>query len=144
MCFLTMRLNFELSLLGNTYNQEINELLLGIINNSDSVRILEFVYSIKSEICISESVLGAITRRIDEIPKDKLPTNPFILMYMLLLLEGNNKSQERIRQKFLGTDMWHCGLMEDGKEFSDPKYIRMNLILTGLMKSLHTFRQILI
>lgn len=121
-------LNFELSLLGNTYNQEVNELLLGTINNSDSVRILEFVYSIKSEICISESVLGAITRRIDEIPKDKLPTNPFILMYMLLLLEGNNKSQERIRQKFLGTDMWHCGLMEDGKEFSDPKYIRMNLI----------------
>lgn len=121
-------LNFELSLLGNTYNQEINELLLGTINNSDSVRILEFVYSIKSEICISESVQGAITRRIDEIPEDKLPTNPFILMYMILLLEGYNKSQERIRRKFLGTDMWHCGLMEDGKEFSDPKYIRMNLI----------------
>ena len=121
-------LNLELSQLGNTYNQEINELLLGTINNSDSVRILEFVYSIKSEICISESVLGAITRRIDEIPEDKLPTNPFILMYMLLLLEGINKSQERIRRKFLKTDMWHCGLMEDGKEFSDPKYIRMNLI----------------
>ena len=121
-------LNFELSLLGNTYNQEINELLLGTINNSDSVRILEFVYSIKSEICISESVQGAITRRIDEIPEDKLPTNPFSLMYMILLLEGYNKSQERIRRKFLGTDMWHCGLMEDGKEFSDPKYIRMNLI----------------
>lgn len=121
-------LNLELSQLGNTYNQEINELLLGTINNSDSVRILEFVYSIKSEICISESVQVAITRRIDEIPEDKLPTNPFILMYMLLLLEGINKSQERIRRKFLKTDMWHCGLMEDGKEFSDPKYIRMNLI----------------
>lgn len=121
-------LNLELSQFGNTYNKEINELLLGTINNSDSVRILEFVYSIKSEICISESVLGAITRRIDEIPEDKLPTNPFILMYMLLLLEEINKSQERIRRKFLKTDMWHCGLMEDGKEFSDPKYIRMNLI----------------
>ena len=121
-------LNFELSLLGNTHNQEINELLLGTINNSDTVRILEFVYSIKSEIYISESVQEAITRRIDEIPEDKLPTNPFILMYMLLLLEGKNKSQERIRRKFLKTDMWHCGLMEDGKEFSDPKYIRMNLI----------------
>ena len=125
-----IRLNFELSLLGNTYHQEINELLLVIINNSDSVRILEFVYSIKSEICISESVQGAITRIIDKIPEDKLPINPFILMYMLLLLEGNNKSQERIRRKFLRTDMWHCGLMEDGKEFSDPKYIRMNMIGT--------------
>ena len=123
-------LNFELSLLGDTHNQEINELLLDTINNSETVRILEFVYTIKSEICTSESIQGAITRRIDEIPEEELPTNPFLLMYMLILLEGNNKSQKRIRQKFLSTDMWHCGLMEDGSEFSDPRYIRMNLIGT--------------
>ena len=120
--------NLGIKHIGDELDQEIDGLLLDTIKNTDSERIIEFVYLIKSEISISKSVEEAIVQRINEISDNNLSENPFILMYMLLLLKGDVNSQKRIKQKFLKTNIWHCGLMDDGNGFSDPKYIRMNLI----------------
>lgn len=120
--------NLGIRHIGNELDQEIDGLLLDTIKNTDSERIIEFVYLIKSEISISKSVEKAIVQRINEISEDNLSENPFVLMYMLLLLKGDVNSQKRIKQKFLKSNIWHCGLMDDGNGFSDPKYIRMNLI----------------
>ena len=123
-----IRNNLGIKLIGDELDQEIDGLLLDTIKNTGSERIIEFVYLIKSEICISKAVEKAIVQKINEISEDNLSENPFVLMYMLLLLKGDVNSQKRIKQKFLKSNIWHCGLMDDGNGFSDPKYIRMNLI----------------
>ena len=88
-----------IKLIGDELDQEIDGLLLDTIKNTGSERIIEFVYLIKSEICISKAVEKAIVQKINEISEDNLSENPFVLMYMLLLLKGDVNSQKRIKQK---------------------------------------------
>ena len=134
--------NLDLSSIGGYLNPRTELILVSTINNSTSQRIFEFVSRITKEIKVNDSVINATFDKLRSIPDAELSNNPFILMNMLLFSKNDELLQKRIRPIFLQTDMWHCGLMDDGNGYSDPKYIRLNLLQNDISWSSEEFEYI--
>ena len=127
--------NLSLRCLGGKLNDEAEKLLMHIILKSDSENVYELVYLINSGVGLTATLKEAIRNRIDKIPEGKMPENPNNLVCMILLLPANDTLRNNIKSQFLQTDMWYCGLKNEGKWTTDPRYIRLNLLQDDIIWS---------
>lgn len=119
--------NLNLGYLGTSLSGELENLLLSVIHNTKSQRIFAFIAAINDDIPVSHKIINAAVDKMRSIKEDELTNNPFTLMNMILFSNKDEALQQMLRPKFLQTDMWHCGLIEDGSGYSNPRYIRMNI-----------------
>ena len=134
--------NLDLHNLGTCVNEETEKIILSVISNADSQKVFELIYNINEEINVGDNAVHAALEKMKSIPEDALSDNLFVLMNMLLFAKNDEVLQKRIRPKFLQTNMWHCGLMDDGKGYSNPQYIRFNLLQDKIIWSDEEFNYI--
>ena len=60
---------------------------------------------------------------------NEMPKNRVSLFQLTNLTCDNSEAIEKIKQRYLSMDIWHCGVLSD-KEFgwTEPQYIRLNLL----------------
>ena len=120
--------NLSLKRLDGKLDAESEELIMHIIRTSSSDNIYELIYRLNSQIELSTSILEALKKRIDTIPDSNLPKDPNTLIDVILLLPQNSAAQKRYKRQFLHSDIWFCGLMDNGKGITAPIYIRLNFL----------------
>ena len=61
---------------------------------------------------------------VDEIPKDRV-----VLYQLTNLTYDDHEAIEKVKQRYLSMDIWHCGVLSDNEfGWTEPKYIRLNLL----------------
>lgn len=123
-----IRDNVQISNISSEWQTDTINVLVNLTQDSKSDSLFDLLYHISGEKELPKTALDAISTRILHTSDENLPKSPTVLTYMLFLTHSNNDLQTRIKSKIASKNIWHCGLMEDGKSFTDPKYIRLNLL----------------
>lgn len=110
------------------WSQETISLLETIIIKSKPELSCELVYVLNEDKELPKKLISMLIDRLKLLSSDDYPQNAFTLMYMFLVCQEDSELHSKIMNAILHKNIWHCGLMEDGKSYSNPKYIRLNLL----------------
>lgn len=110
------------------WTDELIGKLIDLLEKTDSSYIFELIYVLNKEKSLDNLIIDRTITKMRALSVNEYPSNPFKLTYMLLLANSDKKLQSCIKDVLLKFDIWHCGLMDDGNGYSDPKYIRLHLL----------------
>ena len=109
--------------------QEIENLLIGLIADYPNNDITELMYVLdKEEGLLSEKLKRQFIEQVSETALDNLPQGLALSLYLCLLCKSDPETMKKAKTNLLNHDIWHCGVMENGKGWSAPNYLRLNVL----------------
>lgn len=110
------------------WSKKTISLLKTIISTSKPESSAELIYVLNEAKQVPSELIDLLKYRLKQLSSEDYPQNPFTLMYMFLACQDDPELHSTIMNAILQKDLWHCGLMEDGMSYSDPQYLRLNLL----------------
>ena len=110
----------------NNIPNNIWKSLKDLIVNYPSVDITELFYLLEDDI-MTKDVKQLFVDKVKEIGEDNLPQDSSSSFYLCCLTKDNAPVLKIAKKLLLKHDIWHCGVLEDGKTWSTPNYIRLNV-----------------
>lgn len=107
---------------------EINNMLIALIGDYPKNDITELMYVLDKEGQLTEGIKCQFIKRVSEIDSDELPQELALSLYLCLLCKDDPETLKKAKTKLLGHNIWHCGVMENGKGWSAPNYLRLNAL----------------
>lgn len=104
----------------------LKELLTPLIDNYPKVDIAELMLYLINMKMIDDDLKNYFIDRILATNIEELSQNLSSACYLCLLAKDNATLQNRAKQILLKHDVWHCGIMKDGKGWATPNYIRLD------------------
>ena len=109
--------------------QEIEDLLIGLIADYPKNDITELVYVLdREEVLLSKKLKRQFIEQVSETALDNLPQELALSLYLCLLCKSDPETMKKAKTNLLNHNIWHCGVMENGKGWSAPNYLRLNVL----------------
>lgn len=107
---------------------EIENMLIALIGDYPNYDITELMYVLDKEGQLAEEIKCQFIKRVSEIDLDELPQELALSLYLCLLCKNNPETLKKAKTNLLNHDIWHCGVMKNGKGWSAPNYLRLNVL----------------
>jgi hypothetical protein len=107
---------------------EIENMLMALIGDYPNYDITELMYVLDKEGQLAEEIKCQFIKRVSEIDLDELPQELALSLYLCLLCKNDPETLKKAKTKLLSHNIWHCGVMENGKGWSAPNYLRLNVL----------------
>ena len=107
---------------------EIENMLIGLIGDYPNNDITELMYVLDKEDRLADEIKCQFIKRVSEIALDELPQELALSLYLCLLCKSDPETMRKAKTNLLNHDIWHCGVMENGKGWSAPNYLRLNVL----------------
>ena len=107
---------------------EIEDILIALIREYPNNDITELMYVLDKEGQLAEKIKCQFIKRVSEIDSDELPQELALSLYLCLLCKNDPETLKKAKTKLLSHNIWHCGVMENGKGWSAPNYLRLNVL----------------
>jgi hypothetical protein len=107
---------------------EIENMLIGLIGDYPNNDITELMYVLDKEGQLAEAIRCQFIKRVSEVALDELPQVLALSLYLCLLCKNDPKTMKKAKTNLLNHNIWHCGVMENGKGWSAPNYLRLNVL----------------
>ncbi len=107
---------------------EIENILIALIGDYPNNDITELMYVLDKEGQLAEEIKCQFIKRVSEIDLDELPQELALSLYLCLLCKNEPETLKKAKTKLLSHNIWHCGVMENGKGWSAPNYLRLNVL----------------
>lgn len=101
--------------------------LKGLISNYPQTDITELIFFMEDNEVMKEEIKDSFIERIINSNEDQLPQGRSSSIFLCLLTKKYPKALEISKRLLLKHNVWHCGVMTDGKGWSTPNYIRLNM-----------------
>ena len=98
-----------------------------LINSYPETDITELVFYMEENEIMTKEIKNAFVERIINSKEDKLPQGRSSSVFLCLLTKNYPGALEVSKRLLLKHNVWHCGVMADGKGWSTPNYIRLNM-----------------
>lgn len=107
---------------------EIENMIIALIGDYPKYDITELMYVLDKEGQLAEETKCQFIKRVSEIDLDELPQELALSLYLCLLCKNDSETLKKAKTKLLSHNIWHCGVMENGKGWSAPNYLRLNVL----------------
>ena len=98
-----------------------------LIANYPETDITELIFFMEDNEVMTKEIKDAFIERIIKSKEDQLPQGRSSSIFLCLLTKKYPKALEISKRLLLKHNVWHCGVMADGKGWSTPNYIRLNM-----------------
>ena len=122
-----IRYNLRIKHIKNNIPSNIWESFNDLIADYPSVDITELFYLLEEKDIMTKDVKQLFVNKVKEIGEDKLPQDSSSLFYLCCLTKDDATVLKITKKLLLKHDIWHCGALENGKTWSTPNYIRINV-----------------
>lgn len=107
---------------------EIENMLIALVREYPNNDITELMYVLDKEGQLAEEIKCQFIKRVSEIDLNELPRELALSLYLCLLCKNDPETLKKAKTNLLNHDIWHCGVMENGKGWSAPNYLRLNVL----------------
>lgn len=121
-----IRDNLHISYIKETIPNEIWSLLKDLIADYPNTDITGLIFFLGENDVMTQVIKDAFIEKIINTEEEKLPQGRSASFYLCLLTKENPLALKISKTLLLKHDVWHCGITEDGKGWSNPGYIRLN------------------
>ena len=121
-----IRDNLHISYIKETIPNEIWSLLKDLIADYPNTDITGLIFFLEENDVMTQLIKDAFIDKITNTDEEKLPQGRSASFYLCLLTKENPLALKISKTLLLKHDVWHCGITEDGKGWSNPGYIRLN------------------
>lgn len=122
-----IRYNLRIKHIKNNIPINIWKSLKDLIVDYPSVDITELFYLLEENDIMTKDVKQLFVDKVKEIGENNLPQDSSSLFYLCCLTKDDTTLLKIAKNLLLKHDIWHCGVLEDGKTWSTPNYIRLNV-----------------
>lgn len=98
-----------------------------LIASYPEIDITELIFFMEDNEVLKEEIKDAFIERIINSKEEQLPQGRSSSIFLCLLTKKYPKALEISKRLLLKHNVWHCGVMADGKGWSTPNYIRLNM-----------------
>lgn len=98
-----------------------------LIASYPEIDITELVFFMEDNEVMTKEIKDAFIERIIRLKENRLPQGRSSSFYLCLLTKEYPEALKIAKKLLLKNNIWHCGIMEDGKGWSTPNYIRLNV-----------------
>lgn len=121
---------------------EIENMLIVLIGDYPNNDITELMYVLDKEGQLAEAIRCQFIKRVSEIALDELPQKLALSLYLCLLCKSDPETMKKAKTNLLNHNIWHCGVMENGKGWSAPNYLRLNVLKSEIEWTDEEFKRI--
>lgn len=122
-----IRYNLQIRYIKGHVPDNIWTSLKGLISNYPKTDITELIFFMEDSEVMTVEIKDAFIERIIKSNEDQLPQGSSSSIFLCLLTKKYPKALEISKRQLLKHNIWHCGVMADGKGWSTPNYIRLNM-----------------
>jgi hypothetical protein len=128
--------------LNNHLTQDITDVINGLVLEYPDIDTTELLYVLNKKGILTQETKDLFAKTINSIDLEKLPQELSKLFYLCHLTKDHSDVQKKVKSLLLKQDIWYCGVKENGKSWSTPNYLRLNVIKNDIEWSSEDFRQI--
>lgn len=122
-----IRDNLQIKNIKNCVPDSVWARLKELIENYPETDITELVFFLEDNEVMTKELKDIFCNKVVGAGVDKLPQGRSSSFYLCLLTKDNPEALKVAKKLLLKHDVWHCGVMEDGKGWTSPNYIRLNV-----------------
>ncbi len=122
-----IRDNLQIRYIKNCVPCKVWSTLKELIDNYPETDITELFFFMEENEVMKQELKNLFCNKVIEVGTEKLPQDRSSSFYLCLLTKNNSKALRIAKKLLLKHDVWHCGIMTDGKGWSTPNYIRLNV-----------------
>lgn len=114
--------------------QEIQDLLIKLISEYPNVDTTELIYVLDQDCILTKEIKELFVLKVSETKQEKLSQTLALAFYLCLLTKDHPDTLRVAKSNLLKLNIWHCGVMDNGKGWSAPNYLRLNTLKTDEIK----------
>jgi len=122
-----IRDNLQIKYIKEHVHDDIWTSLKELIASYPEIDITELIFFMEENKVVTKEIKDAFIERITKSKVDQLPQGRSSSIFLCLLTKEYPKALEISKRLLLKHNVWHCGVMADGKGWSTPNYIRLNM-----------------
>lgn len=113
-----------------------------LIENYPQTDTTELIYYLDSTAIISDDIKSQFLDKVRNADIEILPHSLSSSLYLCLIARNDPDVLNIVKKIFLKQNIWHCGIMIDGKGWSSPHYIRLAALKDKIIWSDEDFEHI--
>ena len=121
-----IRDNLQIKYIKEHIPNEIWTSLRELIANYPNPDITELIFFMEDNDVMTQEIKDIFIDKIIKTEEGKLPQGRSSSFYLCLLTKETPQALMISKKLLLKHDVWHCGILEGGKGWSTPNYIRLN------------------
>ncbi len=98
----------------------------GLISQFPTVDISGLVFFMEENEIITKELEDLFMDNFINANEKELPQSRSSSLYLCLLAKNNPDAMKKAKELLLRHDIWHCGVLDDGRGWSSPNYYRLN------------------
>lgn len=110
------------------FPQEIQVLLLKLVSEYPNVDTTELMFVLDQEGILTKETKELFVSKVSETKQEELPKTLALAFYLCLLTKDHPDTLRVAKNNLLKLNIWHCGVLENGKGWSTPNYLRLNTL----------------
>lgn len=122
-----IRDNLQIKYIKNCVPDNVWNTLKELIDKYPETDITELFFFMEENEVMTQELKNLFCNKVIKAGTEKLPQGRSSSFYLCLLTKNNPKALKIAKKLLLRHDVWHCGIMTDGKGWSSPNYIRLNV-----------------
>ena len=92
------------------------------------------MYVLDQDCILNNEIKELFVSKVSETKQEELPQTLALAFYLCLLTKDHPDTLRVAKNNLLKLNIWHCGVMENGKGWSAPNYLRLNTLKTDEIK----------
>jgi len=125
-----VRKNLHTKYIKDVIPQEIQDLLIKLVSEYPHVDTTELIYVLDQDRILTKEIKELFVSKVSETKQEELPQTLALAFYLCLLTKDHPDTLRVAKNNLLKLNIWHCGVMDNGKGWSAPNYLRLNTLKT--------------
>ena len=123
-----IRHNLHIDYLKGTKKDDIWDSIQKLIESYPQTDTTELVYYLDSAAILPDDIKSLFLDKIRKADVDTLPQSLSSSLHLCLIAKNEPEVLKKVKRIFLKHNIWHCGIIEDGRGWSTPNYIRLSAL----------------
>ena len=123
-----IRVNLHTKYIKDAIPKEIQDLLIKLVSEYPNVDTTELMYVLDQEGILTKETKELFVSKVSETKQEDPPQTLALAFYLCLLTKDYPDTLREAKNNLLKLNIWHCGVMENGKGWSAPNYLRLNAL----------------
>lgn len=123
-----IRHNLHIDYLKGTKKDDIWDSIQKLIESYPQTDTTELVYYLDSAAILPDDIKSLFLDKIRKADVDNLPQSLSSSLHLCLIAKDEPEVLKKVKRIFLKQNIWHCGIIEDGRGWSTPNYIRLSAL----------------
>ena len=121
---------------------DLRDTLKSLISDYPHIDITDLIFYLNQHNLITKEVLCLFIDKFKATEIEAISKNLVSLMYLCILTHSDANAFKKAKDIFLNQDIWYCGILNDGKGWSSPHYIRLAALKEQIVWSDGDFERI--